>query len=63
MYVHEYGRAHDDRVSEHVHACAHENECVHVCVLRAHVNEHVHDDVRSRFLLSLLKAFASCKFF
>ena len=44
MYVHEndrreYVRAHDDdRVS--AHAC----ECVHVCVLRAYVNEHVHDD-------------------
>ena len=45
----EYVRGHDDdRVAVNVHACAHENECVHVCVLRAHVNEHVHDDVRSR---------------
>ena len=43
MYVHEYGRAHDDdRVS--AHAC----ECVHVCVLRAYVNEHVHVYVRAR---------------
>ena len=56
MYVHEndrreYVHAHDDdRVSEHVHACAHANVCVHACVLRARVNEHVHDDddIRAR---------------
>ena len=48
MYVHEYGRAHDDRVSVNVHACAHACECVHVCVLRAYVNEHVHVYVRAR---------------
>ena len=60
MYVHEndrreYVHAHDDdrgHVRVNVHACAHESECVHVCVLRAYVNEHVHvhddDDVRAR---------------
>ena len=57
MYVHEndrreYVHENDDRghVSVNVHACAHESECVHVCVLRAHVNEHVYvrdDDVHA----------------
>ena len=50
MYVHEnnrreYVHAHDDdrvHVRVNVHACAHENECVHVCVLRAYVNERVY---------------------
>ena len=57
MYVHENDRhecvhAHDGDRGHVVHACAHENECVHVCVLRAHVNEHVyvhvHVHVRAR---------------
>ena len=53
MYVHENDRhecvhAHDDDRGHVVHACAHENECVHVCVLRAHVNEHVYVHVRAR---------------
>ena len=56
MYVHEndrheYVHAHDDdrgHVRVNVHACAHESECVHVCVLRAYVNEHVYVHVRVR---------------
>ena len=60
MYVHEndrheYVHAHDDdrgHVRVNVHAYAHESECVHVCVLRAYVNEHVyvraHGDVHGR---------------
>ena len=56
MYVHEndrreYVHAHDDdrgHVRVNVHACAHESECVHVCVLRAYVNEHVYVHVHVR---------------